>query len=181
MVSVNAAPAPSSATDASGPTPTRPQLQTDQLSRIYPSGDGEITALRPFSHTFAAGLTAVVGPSGSGKSTLLNLLAGFDTPTSGRVLVGSSDIHALSEAGRADFRLANYGFVFQSHNLVAILTAQENVEFPLMLAGMAPRERRDRARSLLSQVGLESRLSHLPRPALRRRGAAGGGGPRFGD
>ena len=162
-----AAPTPSQSADSTGPRPsrpqsTRPQLQTEQLGRIYPSGDGQITALRPFSHTFAPGLTAVVGPSGSGKSTLLNLLAGFDTPTSGRVLVGGNDIHALSEAGRADFRLANYGFVFQSHNLVAILTAQENVEFPLMLAGIAPKVRRDRARALLSQVGLESRLSHLP-------------------
>jgi ABC-type lipoprotein export system ATPase subunit len=80
-------------------------LRVEGLSRVYPSGEGEVTALRPFTHTFQPGMTAVVGPSGSGKSTLLNLLAGFDTPTQGRVLVQGTDLHTLSEAGRADFRL----------------------------------------------------------------------------
>ncbi|GGJ74816.1 ABC transporter ATP-binding protein [Deinococcus aquiradiocola] len=139
-----------------------PGLRTEGLSRVYPSGEGTVTALRPFTHTFQPGMTAVVGPSGSGKSTLLNLLAGFDTPSGGRVVVGDTDLHALTEAGRADFRLAHYGFVFQNHNLVAILSAQENVEFPLMLAGVPPRERRDRARALLAQVGLERRAGHMP-------------------
>ncbi|WP_425146969.1 ABC transporter ATP-binding protein [Deinococcus sp.] len=137
-------------------------LRTEDLSRVYPSGDGQVTALSSFSHTFRPGMTAVVGPSGSGKSTLLNLLAGFDTPSSGRVWVGDTDLHRLGEAGRADFRLRHYGFVFQSHNLVAILSAQENIEFPLMLAGVPPRERRDRARALLASVGLERRSRHMP-------------------
>ena len=137
-------------------------LRVEGLSRVYPSGEGEVTALRPFTHTFQPGMTAVVGPSGSGKSTLLNLLAGFDTPTQGRVLVQGTDLHTLSEAGRADFRLENYGFVFHNHNLVAILSALENVEFPLMLAGVPPKERRDRARALLAQVGLEKRTGHMP-------------------
>jgi putative ABC transport system ATP-binding protein len=146
----------------STPSSSSPSLRADALSRVYPSGEGSVTALRPFTHTFQPGMTAVVGPSGSGKSTLLNLLAGFDTPTSGRVLVGDTDLHALGETGRADFRLAHYGFVFQNHNLVAILSAQENVEFPLMLAGVPPKERRDRARALLAQVGLEKRTGHMP-------------------
>ncbi|GAA5502047.1 ABC transporter ATP-binding protein YtrE [Deinococcus xinjiangensis] len=137
-------------------------LRTDALSRVYPSGEGQVLALSPFTHTFSQGLTAVVGPSGSGKSTLLNLLAGFDTPSGGRVLVGETDLTHLSEAQRADFRLSHYGFVFQNHNLVSMLTAQENIEFPLTLAGVPPRERRDRALALLSQVGLERRAAHLP-------------------
>ncbi|WP_102126249.1 ABC transporter ATP-binding protein [Deinococcus planocerae] len=137
-------------------------LSVEKLSRVYPSGEGTVTALAPFTHAFPPGLTAVVGPSGSGKSTLLGLLAGFDTPTTGRVTVDGTDLHALSEAARADFRLANYGFVFQSHNLVTILTALENVEFPLALAGVPPRERRERARALLGEVGLGERAGHLP-------------------
>lgn len=137
-------------------------LQVENLSRVYPSGEDTVTALSSFTHAFPPGLTAVVGPSGSGKSTLLNLLAGFDRPTTGRVLVDGTDLHALPEAARADFRLANYGFVFQNHNLVPILTAQENVELPLMLAGMPRRKRRERARALLEGVGLSGRASHLP-------------------
>ncbi|WP_221088350.1 ABC transporter ATP-binding protein [Deinococcus aquaedulcis] len=137
-------------------------LRVQDLSRVYPSGDGQVQALAPFTHAFAPGLTAVVGPSGSGKSTLLNLLAGFDTPTTGHVEVGGTNLTALPEAARADFRLAHYGFVFQNHNLVGILSAQENVEFPLALAGRPPRERRERARELLALVGLERRAGHLP-------------------
>lgn len=137
-------------------------LRTEALTRVYPSGDTQVVALQPLTHTFPPGLTTVVGPSGSGKSTLLNLLAGFDTPTGGQVWLGDTALHALDEAARADFRLAHYGFVFQNHNLVSILTAQENVEFPLTLAGVPPRERRERARALLAEVELEKRAGHFP-------------------
>ncbi|WP_291425075.1 ABC transporter ATP-binding protein [Deinococcus sp.] len=149
--------------DMTAPGITGPTiLRTEGLTRVYPSGEEQVTALRPLTHIFPVGLTAVVGPSGSGKSTLLNLLAGFDTPSGGRVLAGDTDLSHLSEAQRADFRLAHYGFVFQNHNLVSILTAQENVEFPLTLAGVSPRERRNRAYALLAEVGLERRAGHLP-------------------
>ncbi len=141
---------------------TTPTLSVHDLSRVYPSGDGQVQALAPFTHAFPPGLTAVVGPSGSGKSTLLNLLAGFDTPTTGHVQVGDTDLTALSETSRADLRLRHYGFVFQNHNLVSILSAQENVEFPLTLAGLPPRDRQERARELLALVGLERRADHLP-------------------
>lgn len=137
-------------------------LRTEQLTRVYPSGESEIQALAPFSHTFAPGLTAVVGPSGSGKSTLLNLLAGFDQPSAGKVWVGETHLQSLNETQQADFRLANYGFVFQNHNLVAILSARENVEFPMMLAGISASERKERAEKLLAEVGLADRVDHMP-------------------
>lgn len=137
-------------------------LKTEELARVYPSGDSEIQALAPFSHTFAPGLTAVVGPSGSGKSTLLNLLAGFDQPSAGKVWVGETHLQSLNETQQADFRLANYGFVFQNHNLVTILSARENVEFPMMLAGISATQRKERAEELLAEVGLADRVDHMP-------------------
>ncbi|GGL84198.1 ABC transporter ATP-binding protein [Deinococcus aerolatus] len=148
--------------EAGGQRAGTPPLHVENLSRVYSSGEGQVQALAPFTHTFPPGMTAVVGPSGSGKSTLLNLLAGFDTPSTGHVAVGDVNLTTLSEPARADFRLAHYGFVFQNHNLVSILSAQENVEFPLTLAGLPPKERRARARELLALVGLEGRAGHLP-------------------
>ncbi|AFZ65972.1 ABC transporter ATP-binding protein [Deinococcus peraridilitoris] len=137
-------------------------LELRQVTKTYPSGETSIHALREVSHTFGPGLTAIVGPSGSGKSTLLNLMAGFDTPSRGAVLVNGQDLGGLSEAGRAALRLRHFGFVFQSYNLVAILNAGENVEFPLTLLGLAPAERRERAKAMLEQVGLGQRTRHLP-------------------
>ncbi|ADV67830.1 ABC transporter ATP-binding protein [Deinococcus maricopensis] len=137
-------------------------ITLENVTKTFPSGEGVIRALDAVNYTFGPGLTAVVGPSGSGKSTLLNLLAGFDTPTGGRVVVDGTDLGALGEAGRADFRLARYGFVFQNYNLVQILSAAENVEFPMALAGVPARERRERSTALLARVGLAGRAGHLP-------------------
>jgi putative ABC transport system ATP-binding protein len=106
---------------------------------------------------------ALMGPSGSGKTTLLNLIAGIDRPTSGGVLVGGTDVTALSERQLAKWRSRTVGFVFQFYNLIPVLTAVENVELPLLLAPLSRRERRERALTALKIVGLEDRIFHYPR------------------
>ncbi len=105
---------------------------------------------------------ALMGPSGSGKSTLLNLIAGLDQPTSGRLVVAGAEIGSMSEGQRANWRAQNIGFVFQTYNLVPVLTALENVELPLLLAKLPAAERRKRAEIALRAVGLEDRGKHLP-------------------
>jgi putative ABC transport system ATP-binding protein len=106
---------------------------------------------------------AVMGPSGSGKSTLLNLCAGLDRPTTGQVIVNGQDLGQLSEAGLSKWRSENLGFIFQMYNLMPVLTAQENVELPLMLTPLSRRERREHAAASLKIVGLEDRADHYPR------------------
>ncbi len=142
-------------------------LRAERISKIYPSGESMVTALEPFSHTFNPGqVTAIVGPSGSGKSTLLNLLAGFDKPTVGQVIhqtaQSSTNLTQLLEGEKARYRLENFGFVFQNYNLMSILSAQENVEFPLTLLGIPVKERLERSRAMLASVGLERRTGHFP-------------------
>jgi putative ABC transport system ATP-binding protein len=107
--------------------------------------------------------TALMGPSGSGKSTLLNLIAGLDRPTSGTVTVGGVAVSAMSASALADWRARHIGFVFQSYNLLPVLTAFQNVELPLLLTHLSRRERDERARIALGVVGLEDRLEHYPR------------------
>ena len=138
-------------------------LRADKLSKIYLSPSGNVTALSDFSHSFQPGnITAIMGPSGSGKSTLLNVLAGLDTPSSGSVFLADKNISQLPERERADMRLKSFGFVFQSFNLVAVMTALQNVAFPLGLAGVAKTEREERAKGLLERFGLSHRLHSLP-------------------
>jgi putative ABC transport system ATP-binding protein len=138
-------------------------LRAVGLGKTYRAPSGDVVALTGFDHDFATGaVTAVVGPSGSGKSTLLNLLAGFDVPSEGGVWLDEEAVHEGTEARRAGLRLRRFGFVFQSFNLVTVLTARQNVELPLGLAGVAPRERRRRAAELLRRFGLVPRAEHLP-------------------
>ena len=108
--------------------------------------------------------TALMGPSGSGKTTLLNLIGGIDQPSSGTVSVAGTDITGLSNQALAKWRSRNIGFIFQLYNLIPVLTAEQNVELPLLLVkGMSAKERRERARLALGIVGLGDRLSHFPR------------------
>jgi putative ABC transport system ATP-binding protein len=106
---------------------------------------------------------AIMGPSGSGKSTLLNLCAGLDRPTTGQVIVNGQDLGELGEAGLSKWRSENLGFIFQMYNLMPVLTAQENVELPLLLTPLSRKERREHAMASLKIVGLADRADHLPR------------------
>jgi putative ABC transport system ATP-binding protein len=107
--------------------------------------------------------TALMGPSGSGKSTLLNLIAGLDRPTRGTVRVAGSDVSAMNAGQLADWRARNIGFVFQSFNLLPVLTAYGNVELPLLLTKLSRKDREERVRIALGVVGLEDRMKHYPR------------------
>jgi putative ABC transport system ATP-binding protein len=132
------------------------------LSKRVADASGSLTILHNIDFTVQPAETlALVGASGSGKSTLLGLLAGLDTPTTGQVILDGTDIFALDEDGRAAFRKAKLGFVFQSFQLLAHLNALENVMLPLELRGDA--NAREKARAMLERVGLGSRLKHYPK------------------
>ena len=132
------------------------------LSKRVADASGELTILQNIDFTVQPAETlALVGASGSGKSTLLGLLAGLDTPSSGKVVLDGTDIFALDEDGRAAFRKAKLGFVFQSFQLLAHLNAVENVMLPLELRG--DDDARAKAEAMLGRVGLSSRLRHYPK------------------
>jgi putative ABC transport system ATP-binding protein len=114
-------------------------------------------------HIEQGDLLSLMGPSGSGKSTLLNLLAGIDRPDAGQIVVGGTDITRLSRGQLADWRAAHLGYIFQTHNLVPVLTTYENVELPLLLLPMSRAERRKRVELALEAVGLTDRMNHYPR------------------
>ena len=107
--------------------------------------------------------TALMGPSGSGKSTLLNMVAGLDRPTRGAVRVAGSEVSAMTTGQLAPWRARHIGFVFQTFNLLPVLTAYQNVELPLLLTGLSKRERDERVKVALGVVGLEDRMHHYPR------------------
>jgi putative ABC transport system ATP-binding protein len=138
-------------------------IRLQDISKVYSHRQEEIAALRPISLEVSAGeFVAVVGPSGSGKTTLLSVLGGMLAPTTGKVWLGGQSLYDANVAQRARIRQQKIGFVFQTFNLIPYLTAIENVQVPLMLAGSCSADQQQQVLSLLARVGLESRLHHKP-------------------
>jgi len=136
-------------------------LTCEALGHAYPSGDASLDVLKDINfHLDAGDFLAIVGPSGSGKTTLLGLLAGLDRPSRGRVLLDGVDLGTLDEDARARLRREKVGFIFQSFQLLPTLTARENVQVPLELAGAD--DAAARADALLARVGLGARAHHYP-------------------
>lgn len=133
------------------------------LTKVYPMGKAQVRALAGVTLQVQRGeFCCIMGASGSGKSTLLNLIGGLDRPTSGEIEVGDVALHELDENALAAYRRNRVGFVFQSFNLVSTMTAQQNVEFPMVFARVPAGQRHQRARALLEAVGLGQRLTHKP-------------------
>lgn len=136
-------------------------IQVKDISKIYGAGENQVTALNHASMTIHAGdFISIVGPSGSGKSTLLHIVSGLDTPTSGSVLYGNTNIHNGSDKELSAFRRQKIGFIFQQFNLLPVLTARENIIMPLLLDKKQPGEAY--LKEITQLLGLEERLSHLP-------------------
>ena len=139
-------------------------VSLQEVTKNYGQGEALTQALRGVDLIVEAGeFTAMAGPSGSGKSTLLNIIGGLDRPTSGRVEVDGREINTLSKTELSLLRRERIGFIFQSYNLIPVLTALENAEYVLMLQGIPTAERRERVREVLKEVGLEGLENRYPR------------------
>jgi putative ABC transport system ATP-binding protein len=144
-------------------TAATPLLVAEHVRKVYRSGADSVVALQGLDLVVPQGeFLAVMGPSGSGKTTLLNCLSGLDEIDGGRVLVGGLSIHEISDRARTSHRAKEMGFNFQAFNLIPVFTATENVELPLLLAGVREREAHVRAQETLKRVGLGHRLERTP-------------------
>jgi len=140
-------------------TPTmssNPVIRAEAITKTYRSGEIEVHALKSVDLTIQSGeFTAIAGPSGSGKTTLLNIISGLDEPSSGRVLLAGKSISDMSGGELSDFRRDHIGFIFQSYNLIPVLTARENIEYVMMLQHVSKKNRHARVDEILKDVGLD--------------------------
>lgn len=138
-------------------------IEAQNVKKVYNETKVPVHALNGVDLTVERGeFTAIVGPSGSGKTTFLNTIGGLDKPSEGMVKVGGTDVTGLSDNKMIDFRQKNIGFVFQSFNLIPVLTAAENAEFIMLLQGIPRKERRERVQYLMERVGLGDRMNSRP-------------------
>lgn len=148
---------------AFAPPSSHTAIQAINLVKKYGTGAGITFALKGVSFSIQQGdLVAIIGPSGSGKSTLLNLLGALDRPSSGKVLIDGVDLSKLSNTSLASLRNKKIGFVFQSFNLLSRITARENVELPLNIAGVPENDRKERALNMLDQFGIKNKSNSKP-------------------
>lgn len=141
----------------------KPVVQIDAVHKVHRRGPEEIDVLKGVDLQVPSGqFLALMGPSGSGKTTLLNLMAGIDSPTSGKVIIHGRDISQFNEDQLAAWRTRNIGYIFQAYNLVPVLTAYENVELPLLLLRLPAKRRHEQVMNALESVGLADRRRHLP-------------------
>lgn len=138
-------------------------IQAHAVVKTYNTGKVRVPALRGVNFAVERGdMVAIMGPSGCGKTTLLNCLSGLDTIDEGQILIAGSDLAVMSDNARTDYRARNMGFVFQFYNLLPVLSAAENVELPLLVSGVKPKEARERAITILDRVGLKDWASQRP-------------------
>ncbi len=142
---------------------TGPVVVGRQVWKVYGAGDTEVAALRGIDISIERGeMLAIMGPSGSGKTTFLNCFSGLDDISRGEIFLEGTDLKSMDDRTKSRYRARRVGFVFQSYNLLPVLSAIENVELPLLIAGVAGREARASARAILTDLGLGDRLAHRP-------------------
>ena len=138
-------------------------FEMTDIQKFYQMGDERMHVLKNINLSLQQGeYLSILGPSGSGKSTLMNIIGCLDVPTDGRYLLRGREVEGMTETELAHLRSSEIGFIFQNSQLLPQLTAQKNVELPLIYAGIAPRERRRRAEQMLDRVGLSDRKNHFP-------------------